>query len=177
MNGWYISRPERKKINFMKSIVIYYSRTGNTQVVAETIANKFGADILPLRDKKNRNGIWNYFWAGFDALTQKKTKLEEINLDLNKFDLIFIGSPNWASTLPPAIRTFLQQHYWENKKIVFFCTQDGMGAERVFTSLRLATKGADIISEKFFNKVQKNKDAVRLQIYEWLEKINHSLHN
>jgi len=156
----------------MKSIVIFYSRTGNTQFVAEEIANRLSAELTPLRDKKNRNGLWGYLWAGFDALMQKKTQLIEQQIDLNLYDLIFIGCPNWAANLPPVIRTFLIQKYWSDKKLVFFCTQDGLGAERVFNNLRGLTKGAEIISEKYFNQVNKNKEAVKLQIRDWLEKIN-----
>ncbi|MCX6740666.1 MAG: hypothetical protein NTZ49_05585 [Candidatus Parcubacteria bacterium] len=156
----------------MKSIVIYYSRTGNTQYVAEVLVNKLGSGLLPLRDKKNRQGAWNYIWSGFDAIMKKRTKLEEINFDINNFDLIFLGCPNWAANIPPAMRTFLERHYWQDKKVIFFCTQESMGAERVFNNLRLLTKGAEILSEKFFNKVNSNKEASKIQIEDWLAKLS-----
>lgn len=155
----------------MKKIVIYYSRSGNTQYVAEVIANKLGIDFMPLRDKKNRQGIWNYIWAGFDALMKNRTKLEDVNFDINNFDLVFLGCPNWAANIPPAMRTFLEQHYWQDKKIALFCTQESMGAAGVFNSLRLLTKGSEIVSEKFFNKVNVNKEAARIQVEEWLAKL------
>ena len=153
-----------------KSIVIFYSRTGNTKLIAEEIATVLGSDLRPLIDKKNRRGIWGYLWAGFDALMQNKTKLEDFKIDLNQYDLIFLGTPNWAANLPPAIRTFCNQSYLNNKKLVLFCTQDSMGAGRVFNNLRLLAKGAEIIDEKIFNKVNSNKEAIRLQVREWLNK-------
>ena len=153
---------------FQKAIVIFYSRSGNTRFVAEELANRLSADLAPLRDKKNRKGIWGYFWGGFDSLMKHMTKLEDYNIELNNYDLVFIGCPNWAANIPPAIRTFLAQKYWANKKIVFFCTQESMGAERVFNNLRGLVKGAEIVNEKYFNKVNENKDAVREQIKSWL---------
>jgi len=153
-----------------KSIVIFYTRTGNTRFVAEEIATVLGSDLRPLVDQKNRQGAWGYFWSGFDALVENKTKLQDFQIDLAQYDLVFLGTPNWAANVPPAIRTFLVQSYLNNKKVVFFCTQDGMGAGRVFNNLRVLAKGAEIVDEKFFNKVSQNKDAIRLQVKAWAEK-------
>jgi flavodoxin len=153
----------------MNSIVIYYSRTGNTKFVAEEIAASLKAELKSLVDQKNRNGVWGWLWAGFDALMQNKTKLEEINIDFRQYDLIFIGCPNWAANLPPALRTFLTATDLANKEIVLFCTQDSMGAERVFNQIRLLCQKSEIVGEKFFNKVDSNKDAVREQVRNWIK--------
>src|SRR4030042_2158407 len=152
----------------MSSIVIFYSRTGNTQFVAETIANISGAELQPVIDKRKRSGIVGWLLAGRDAFLGNKTEIEDIKLDLKKYDTIFLGCPNWAANLPPAIRTFLEEVNLSKKRIVLFCTQDSMGAEKVFNNLRRLTKGAEIYSEKYFNKVLKNKEASREQIKAWL---------
>ena len=154
----------------MKILVIYYSRSGNTKFVAEEIANNLNADIKELVDKKKRQGIWGYLWAGHDALLKKKTDIEELNLDLAQYQLIFLGSPNWAANVPPAIRTFLDRADLKNKKLALFCTQDSMGAERVFNNLRLLASGAEVLDQKYFNRVEKNKDQVKAQIKKWIDK-------
>ncbi len=153
-----------------KSIVIFYSRTGNTQFVAEEIATLLDSDIKPLLDRKNRKGFWGYLLAGRDSILEKQTQIENFSLDLSDYDLIFLGCPNWAANIPPALRTFLSKFNLSNKRVALFCTQDGMGAGNVFNNLRVLTKGAEIIGEKFFNKVNLNKDAIRLQVKEWIEK-------
>lgn len=156
---------------FNKAAVIFYSRSGNTRFVAEEIANRIGGDLLPLKDGKSRKGAWGYFWGGFDSLMQHKTKLANPEIELNNYDLVFIGCPNWAANMAPAVRAFMEQKYWANKKVIFFCTQESMGAERVFNNLRRMAKGADVLSEKFFNKVNENKDAVRAKIHAWLDNL------
>jgi flavodoxin len=156
----------------MKSIVIFYSRTGNTRFVAETIASILGSELIPLKDKKKRSGALGWLLSGRDAFLERQTKIESVNIALDKYDLILLGCPNWAYNVPPAIRTFLSNNDLSKKKIVLFCTQDGMGAEAVFNNLRRLAKGAEIINEKFFNKVNKNKEAVRLQIKQWLDSLN-----
>jgi len=155
----------------MKTIVIFYSRTGNTQLVAEIIATHWNGDLLPIIDKKNRKGFWGYLLAGRDAILQHKTEIEVIAKDLSGYDLVFIGCPNWAANLPPALRTFLTQTSLTNKKVVLFCTQDSMGAQRVFNNLRRLTQGAEIVAEKYFNKVEVNKESIRGQVKEWLDNL------
>ena len=154
----------------MKILVIYYSRSGNTKFVAEEIASNLNADTKELIDKKKRNGIWGYFWAGHDALRKLKTEIEESGLNVAGYDLIFLGCPNWAANIPPAIRTFLDRVDLKNKKLVLFCTQDSMGAERVFNNLRLFAKGAEILDQEYFNRVEKNKDQIKAQIKKWTGK-------
>ncbi|MBD3359522.1 MAG: hypothetical protein GF365_02340 [Candidatus Buchananbacteria bacterium] len=152
----------------MKSIVIFYSRTGNTKFVAEQIATNLESDLRPLIDKKDRSGPWGWIWAGFDAIRKKKTQIEEFNFEPGKYNVIFIGCPNWAGQMPPALRTFLEDVDLNNRKVVLFCTQDDMGAEKVFNNLRLLCQGANIVAEKSFKKVLKNKDEVRQAVREWL---------
>ena len=156
----------------MKSIVIFYSRSGNTQFVSEVIANNLGSDLLPLKDKKKRSGVLGWLLAGRDAVLERKTEIEDVRTNLDKYDLIFVGCPNWAANIAPALRTYLASVNIADKKLALFCTQDSTGAERVFNNLRRMTKGADIISEKYFNKVDKNKEIIRLQIKEWLDKLS-----
>jgi len=156
----------------MISIVFFYSRTNNTQFVSEVITNTLGSELVPLKDKKKRLGALGWLLAGRDALLERKTEIEPVKTDLDKYDLIFLGCPNWAGKMPPAMRTFLETVDWADKKVVLFCTQDGMGAERVFNNLRRLIQGAEIVSEKYFNKVNQDKDAVRLQVKNWLENLN-----
>jgi flavodoxin len=152
-----------------RSIVIFYSRTGNTQFIAEVITNVLGSALVPLKDKKKRSGIWGWLLSGRDAFLERRTEIEPVSLDLNNYDYVFLGCPNWAANIPPALRTFMTGIDWQDKKVVFFCTQDSTGAERVFNNLRRLAKGAEIINEKFFNHIAKNKDAVREQVKVWLE--------
>jgi len=154
----------------MNILVIYYSRTGNTKFVAEEISVNLNADIKELIDKKNRQGFWGYFWAGHDAIVKAKTEIEEPNLDLDKYNLIFIGCPVWVANMPPAIRTFFDRIDLNNKKLVLFCTQDSTGGERVVNGMRLLARGAEILDQKYFNRVAKNKESVKAQVKEWTSK-------
>lgn len=56
----------------MRSLVVYYSRTGNTRYVAEKIATEFNADLEEIIDKKNRSGSLGYAISRLDATKDKE---------------------------------------------------------------------------------------------------------
>ena len=106
-----------------KILVVYYSRTGNTQKVALELVRKLGADKEDLADLKDRKmGIMAWLISGKDAIRKKMTKIR-YKEDPSKYDLVVIGTPVWAWTIPPAVRTYLSENKF--KKVAFFCTNGG----------------------------------------------------
>ncbi len=59
----------------MKSLVVYYTRTGNTRFVAQTIAAEIGADVEEVVDLKKRSGVLGYLSGGSDARRGKETEI------------------------------------------------------------------------------------------------------
>ncbi|MFA5796510.1 MAG: flavodoxin [Candidatus Woesearchaeota archaeon] len=117
----------------MKTLVLYYSRTGLTKKVAGLLATKLSADIDEIIDGKNRKGAIGYFFAGKDATLKNIT---DIKWKKNPavYDLIIIGGPVWAWNITPAIRTYLLMHKdaLQEKKLAFFATQGSSGADGKF---------------------------------------------
>jgi flavodoxin len=60
-----------------------------------------------------------------------KIKIENIKL----YDLVFIGYPNWCSTIPAPVKAFLSQYDFSGKTIVPFCTHEGSGLGRSATDI------------------------------------------
>ena len=103
----------------MKSLITYYSKTGNTKKIASEIAKILKADVDEIIDLKKRAGFFGFLIAGKDALFKKTTK---INFKKNptNYDLVVIGTPIWAGTITPAVRTYLKNNKF--KKLAFFST-------------------------------------------------------
>ena len=59
----------------LKSLVVYYSWTGNTEIVAKELANQLKADIRSLKEEKERKEAAGFMRAGFEAMTGAKSKL------------------------------------------------------------------------------------------------------
>ncbi|MCF7795856.1 flavodoxin [Patescibacteria group bacterium] len=108
----------------MKSLIIFYSLTGNCRKIAKELNKKYPSDIIELKlkrgFKKPKMNFINMLIGGFQAITKKTPDIKNLDINLNNYDQIILGTPVWASTMSPAIRTFLKKHNIENKKIIIF---------------------------------------------------------
>jgi flavodoxin len=116
----------------MKTLVICYSRTGNTRKVAAAIAAALGAETEELREPKDRSGALGYLGAGRDAALKRSTPIEALAKDPAGYDLVAVGTPVWAFTMASPVRTFLQENAGKLRSVAFFCTEGGNGHERTF---------------------------------------------
>ena len=124
----------------MKSLVIYYSMSGNTEYVANLVSEKLDADLLKLIPKKEypNKGLKKFLWGGKSAVMGETPELEDYEFEADKYDSIVFGSPVWASSFVPPIRTFIRDNKdkLNNKKIsVFFCYMGG-GADKAKEKLK-----------------------------------------
>jgi len=112
----------------VKAIAVFYSRTGHTKLVAETIAQELKADLREVEEvKKRRNGLITYVIGGFQAMRGKCSRIKPIDVNLDDYGLIFVGSPVWASRTVPAINAFISQADFEGKEVVAFFTMGASG--------------------------------------------------
>jgi flavodoxin len=143
--------------SYLKTLVIYYSFEGNTRFIAETIANSINADILELkpREEIKSKGFMKYVWGGRQVVRQKEPELFPFDKKPEDYDLIFIGTPIWAWTFTPALRTFLTSAKLQNKKIALFCCHDGQ-AGKTFEKMKVYLNGNTILGETDFIEPLKN---------------------
>ena len=106
----------------MKTLIVYYTRTGNSKFAAETIAAEVGADVEEVVDLKNRKGRLAFLSAGRDAMQGKLTEIAETKRNPLDYDLIVIAQPVWAGSPTPAIRTYLKKNDLSGKKVALFFT-------------------------------------------------------
>jgi flavodoxin len=76
----------------MKTLVIFYSRTGFTKKIAEEIAKKLDAEIEQIKDLRNRKGFFGFLISGYEAVTKKLAKIAQIEKNPTQYDLIVVSS-------------------------------------------------------------------------------------
>ena len=110
-----------------KKLVVYYSYTGHTKMIAKRIEEKLGCDILEIKPiipySTNYQTVVNK--EQNNESSNKTPQIEKIDKDLKKYDEIIIGSPVWWYTIAPVIRTFLKQNDLSGKTIKPFATNAG----------------------------------------------------
>lgn len=124
----------------MKKAIIYYSMSGNTDYVAKYISQKVDADLIRIKPKKEypNKGIKKFLWGGKSAVMGETPPLEEYTFKSDKYDYIIFGTPVWASSFTPPIRTFIKENKdkLRNKKISVFICYMGGGADKAIEKLK-----------------------------------------
>ena len=120
----------------MKSLVVYYSLTGKTRLVAQAIAEALNATLVEIKETKPRKlGFSVYLLGGFLAVTNRGSKINPIDVDLKQYERIFIGSPIWGSRPAPAVNSFIYQTNFEGRSVIPFFTMGGTNSEKALANI------------------------------------------
>ena len=161
----------------MKKLVIFYSFTGNTKLIAENIAEAIDADILELKPKKEikSEGFMKYFQAGKEVIMKSKPELLPLDKNPEDYDVLFVGTPVWARSCPPVLNSFLSAHPLSEKKIALFCCHGG-GKGNIFGKMKEALKNNWMVGEIDFQEpLKKNRDNNIQKARKWAENIVNTL--
>ncbi len=151
----------------MKNLVLYYSLNGNTDFVAKKLAEKLDADIFMIETTKGYpKGFAKYIVGGFQALFKIKVDIRPVKVTLDDYDQIVIGSPVWASSMTPPLRSFLKDNQIEDKNIVMFCTYEGQ-AGKVFDHIEKSIGKNNIVDKLEFKDPLKMMDSTIKSIENW----------
>uniref|UniRef100_A0A7V3ZUQ9 Flavodoxin n=1 Tax=candidate division WOR-3 bacterium TaxID=2052148 RepID=A0A7V3ZUQ9_UNCW3 len=131
----------------MKALVIYYSLTGKTELVGKAIAKTLGAETEKIEETKRENILFRCISGAIQAAKGKGSVIKPLDVDINNYEFIFIGTPVWAFRPTPAINTFISQTDFKNKKIVLFVTMAGTKVEKAVNLMKEAieSKGGEVI--------------------------------
>ena len=120
----------------MKPLIVYYSLTDKTKLVAQVIAEALNATLVEITEIKPRKlGPSFYAIGGFEARMNKGSKINPIDIDLKQHETIFIGSPIWNSRPAPAINSFIYQTNFEGRSIIPFFTMYGDNSEKALANI------------------------------------------
>lgn len=127
----------------MKTAIIYYSMSGNTEYVAEKIADKLKVSdevslirISPVKAYPDK-GAKKFLWGGKSAVMGDTPKLLPYEFNAGDYDRIIIGTPVWASTFVPPLKTFINENPDINKKPVWvFTCFSGGGADKAILKMK-----------------------------------------
>lgn len=124
----------------MKTAIIYYSMGGNTKLAAEKIAKQIEADIISIEPEKAYpdKGLRKFIWGGKSAVMGEKPQLLPYEFDGEKYERIILGTPVWASSFAPPIRTFVEENKeaLKGKKLAVFTCFSGGGADKAIDKLK-----------------------------------------
>jgi menaquinone-dependent protoporphyrinogen IX oxidase len=113
-------------------LVVYYSRSGTTQRVAELLASELGADIEAIREQGAhvaRSGARGYVRSLLDALRHREVSVMPPIHDLSAYDAVIVGTPVWASCASAPAVAWIKAQRTHVRHLALFCTLGGRGSQ------------------------------------------------
>ena len=130
-----------------KVLVVYFSETGNTQKLAKLISDKVGGDFIKIETVQkyptNYQDLVDY--AEEEKNKNARPELKELNIDLDKYDTIFVGYPIWWYQMPMAMYSFFDTYDFSGKTIVPFNTHEGSGVSGTNDDIKKLEPKANVL--------------------------------
>ncbi len=155
----------------VSALSAYFSHSGNTRVIADRIRECVGGDIFEIvpvdpypRDydevvEQARKEL------GEDYRPPLKTNVENID----SYDVIFVGYPNWWGTVPQPVATFLSGYDLSGKAIAPFCTHEGSGLGRSIMDIEKLCPQSTVLNGLAVRG--SNVNTAQTQVSDWLRNI------
>ena len=143
-------------------LIVYYSRSGNTRRIAHLIQQEVGGTIHEIQPAVP-------YPSSYDAVVDQareeiqagyKPKLLTKLDNIDSYDTVFVGSPNWWNTIAPPVATFLSEYDLSGKTIVPFCTHGGGGLGRISRDIaKLCPRSTILSSFEIYGSGSRNAEA------------------
>lgn len=141
-----------------RKLVAYFSASGVTAKVAETLSEAIGADLYEIEpevpytkadldwmDKQSRSTIEMNDPASRPAISGKRDNIDD-------YDTVFVGFPIWWYVAPTIINTFLESYDLIGKTIIPFATSGGSGMGKTNEKLQPSCPNSKLIEGRVFKK-------------------------
>ena len=155
-----------------KSLVVYFSWSGNTENVAEEIQKQTGADIFEIVPQEA-------YSDDYDTVVDQAQQEQEENArpvisgsiaEIADYDIIYVGYPNWWGDMPMILYTFFDSYDLAGKTIAAFCTSGGSGLSDTINTI--AALEAQATVTKGLHIGSSAADDPASAVSSWLEEIN-----
>ncbi|MDR1348204.1 MAG: NAD(P)H-dependent oxidoreductase [Prevotellaceae bacterium] len=153
-----------------KILIAYFSWGGSTREIAKQIQKQTDGDLFEIT-------VSNPYPAGYDECVKQAKKEQQTNArpaftaevkNMNAYDVVFVGYPNWWGTMPMVLFTFLEKYDLSGKTIIPFCTHGSGRWGRSLDDLKKMLPNSTILDGFAIagNMVRNSKD----EVAKWLQK-------
>ena len=144
-------------------------KVGNTEKAANMLAELTGADLFKIEQKIPYSADYRECVDQARKDKQENARPELISLpeNIDQYDEIYLGYPNYCGTMPMAVYTFLESLDFSGKKIRPFCTHEGSGLSGTERDIQKTAKGA--VVEKGIAIHGSSVDGAKSALQRWIQ--------
>ena len=149
-----------------KTLIIYFSKSGHTKAIAETIARETSSTLHEITTAKKYPStyIMTILESRKEFKRNEKPALTDSKIeDFSSYERIIIGFPVWFFTCPMAVVSFIERYDFSGKEIYPFCTSGGSSCAKATAKIKELCPGANVHEGIKANKIDSET------INEWLK--------
>jgi len=109
----------------VKTLIVYYSRTGNTHRAAEALKTLLSADVEEITEPTGRGGLLGWIRSGKAGSSEATPEINEPKLDPSSYDVTVVASPVWAGKMASPVRTCLTKTKGKIRRLAALCVSEG----------------------------------------------------
>lgn len=156
-----------------KVLVVYYSYSGNTRDIAMKIKEMTNADTYEIEVLKDYPSVPKAY-----AVMRKELKehdypeIKDKSLNLEGYDVVFVGTPIWWFTASTPVMSFLESHDFKDRKVVPFATHNGEPG-KFYEDFKEKAKNANILEGRvFFRPSREDETLLNNKIADWINNLS-----
>lgn len=124
-------------MNSEKILVVYFSRSGKTKIIAREISQKLNCAVEEIKTPTSYAGFIGYSAALIQIAFKMHPKIKPLQKNLANYDLVIFGGPIWGTSMCAPIRSFITRYKNDLKNVAFFATQSGQyGRKIIFKQMK-----------------------------------------
>ena len=119
----------------MKTLIVYFTRTGNTKKIVDTLQTELTADVEKIDDEDNRYGPLGWLKSGRQGASKADVEINPLKVDPSSYELVVMASPVWAGNVSAPMRAFIKKYRDSLPKTAVFLTHDSPDVTQAFADI------------------------------------------
>ena len=162
----------------MKTLIVFYSRTGATKALASELAARLNADVAEIFCDQYRPGWLRYLRAGYDSVKGNIPHVEVPRTTYRDYDVVLLGTPVWTSYPSLPMRAFLKSKPELPHRVGLFLTYGGHSpadkAVREIEALLLGPLEASLALNEKFTRAGQTSSEAKQAVDKFIESLVHA---
>ena len=154
----------------MKTLIVYFTRTGNTTKIVDTLQTELTADVEKIIEKGNRNGPLGWLKSGRQGASKADVEISPLEADPSSYELVVMAGPVWAGNASAPMRAFMKKYRDSLPETAVFLTHDSPDVTQAFADID------ELLNKEPLARGDVNRQAIQADghheaIQEFLEKL------
>jgi len=119
----------------MKTLIVYFTRTGNTKKIVDTLQTELTADVEKIDEEGSRHGPLGWLKSGRQGASKADVEINPLKADPSSYELVVMASPVWAGNVSAPMRAFIKKYRDSLPKTAVFLTHDNPDVTQAFADI------------------------------------------